>query len=54
VYISADNLFVIKSNELFAADPEGAKIGVTSAAFTGTGVASAMPRRFGAGINLSF
>ncbi len=54
VYVSADNLFVIKSDELFASDPEGARIGVTSGAFTGTGVASATPRRFGAGINVSF
>jgi len=52
--VSADNLFVIKSDELFASDPEGARVGVTSGAFTGTGVASATPRRFGAGINLSF
>jgi len=54
VYISMDNVFVIKSKELFAADPEGAKLGVTNGAFTGTGFASAMPQRFVAGINLSF
>jgi TonB-linked SusC/RagA family outer membrane protein len=54
IYVSADNLFLIKSDELFASDPEGARIGVTSGAFTGTGVASSMPRRFLMGINLSF
>ncbi|HEY0678286.1 MAG TPA: SusC/RagA family TonB-linked outer membrane protein [Chitinophagaceae bacterium] len=54
VYLSADNIFVIKSDELFASDPEGARIGATSGAFTGTGFASSMPRRYLMGINLSF
>jgi hypothetical protein len=54
VYISADNVFVIKSKELFASDPEGARLGATSGAFTGTGIASSMPKRYVAGINVSF
>jgi len=54
IYLSMDNAFVIKSKELFAADPEGAKLGVTNGAFTGTGFTSAMPKRFVAGVNLSF
>lgn len=54
VYVSADNVFVIKSKELFASDPEGARIGATNGAFTGTGVASSMPRRYLVGINLGF
>jgi hypothetical protein len=54
VYLSADNVFVIKSKDLYAADPEGATVGGTSNAFGGTGIASAMPRRIMAGISLSF
>jgi TonB-linked SusC/RagA family outer membrane protein len=54
VYVSADNVFVVKSKELFAADPEGARLGVTSGAFTGTGFASAVPRRYLIGAHFSF
>ena len=54
VYVSSDNVFVIKSKELYAADPEGATIGSTSTAYTGTGIASAMPRKFLFGINIGF
>ena len=54
VYVSGDNIFVIKSKELYAADPEGATIGSTSTAYTGTGIASAMPRRYLFGINIGF
>ncbi len=54
VYISADNLFVIKSKELYAADPEGARLASTANDYAGTGVASSMPRRFLAGVNVSF
>ncbi len=54
VYISADNVFVIKSNELYASDPEGATIGSTSTSYSGTGLASAMPRRLLFGINAGF
>ncbi len=54
VYVSGDNVFVIKSKELFAADPEGATIGSTSTAYTGTGIASAMPRKYLFGINVGF
>jgi TonB-dependent starch-binding outer membrane protein SusC len=54
IYLSADNVFVIKSKELYAADPEGARLGATNGAYTGTGFASAMPRRFLVGAHLSF
>ena len=54
VYASADNVFVIKSKDLFAADPEGATIGGTSNSYGGTGIASAMPRRFLIGLTAGF
>lgn len=55
IYISTDNLFVIKSKELYASDPEGATIGITAVnAYSGSGIESAMPRRFYAGINVGF
>lgn len=55
VYVSADNVFVIKSKELYAADPEGATIGTTASnAYAGAGIYSAMPRKFFAGINVGF
>lgn len=54
VYLSGDNLYLIKSRDLFAADPEGARLGATNGAYTGTGFASAMPRRFLGGLNVSF
>ncbi len=54
VYVSADNVFVIKSKELYAADPEGSTIGSTSNSYGGTGNYSAMPRRLLFGINVSF
>jgi TonB-dependent starch-binding outer membrane protein SusC len=54
VYVSADNLFVIKSKDLFAADPEGATIGSTSTSYSGTGLASGMPRKLLFGINVGF
>jgi TonB-linked SusC/RagA family outer membrane protein len=54
IYVSADNVFVIKSKDLYAADPEGATIGGTSNTYAGTGVASAMPRRFLVGFTAGF
>ncbi|MNI39169.1 hypothetical protein D3C73_933440 [compost metagenome] len=54
VYASMDNVFVIKSKDLFASDPEGATIGGTSNAYSGTGVASGMPRRFVVGLTAGF
>lgn len=54
VYISADNVFVIKSKELYAADPEGAVIGSSTNSYSGSGIYSAMPRKFIAGINVGF
>jgi hypothetical protein len=55
VYVSADNIFVIKSKNLYAADPEGAQVGTSSAnSYGGTGIYSAQPRRFMAGVNVGF
>lgn len=54
VYVSADNVFVLKSKELYAADPEGATIGGTSNAYAGTGIYSAMPKRLIFGLNIGF
>lgn len=54
LYFSADNVFVIKSKDLYASDPEGATIGSTSTSYGGTGIASGMPRRFVFGINVGF
>lgn len=53
-YVSADNLFVLKSKELYASDPEGATVGAVSNAYAGTGIYSAMPRRLIFGLNVSF
>lgn len=55
IYVSGDNLFVIKSGELFAADPEGATIGNSAAnIYQGAGIWSAMPRRYLVGLNVGF
>lgn len=55
VYVSADNIFVIKNKNLYAADPEGAQVGTSSAnSYSGTGIYSAQPRRFMAGVNVGF
>lgn len=54
VYVSSDNVFVIKSKNLYAADPEGAIIGGIYNNYGGTGIASAMPRRFVIGLSAGF
>lgn len=54
VYLSADNLFLIKNDELFASDPEGSRIGNNNGAYTGSGFASSQPRRYLIGINVNF
>lgn len=55
LYLSADNVFVIKSKDLFSADPEGATVGNSASnIYGGTGIWSAMPRRFLAGISIGF
>lgn len=54
IYASADNVFIIKSKALYAADPEGATIGGTANSYAGTGIASAMPRRFLVGLTAGF
>lgn len=54
VYLSADNLFLIKSDELFASDPEGSRIGNNNGSYTGSGFTSSQPRRFLIGINVNF
>jgi hypothetical protein len=54
IYVSADNVFVVKSKDLYAADPEGAAIGTTGNSYSGSGIYSALPRKFFAGINVGF
>ena len=54
IYLSADNVFVIASKDLYASDPEGATIGSNSNSYSGTGIASGMPRKFLFGINIGF
>lgn len=54
VYVSADNQLLIKSHELFSADPEGSRVGNPNGAYSGTGFASAQPRRYLVGINVNF
>lgn len=54
VYASVDNLFVIKSKDLYASDPEGATIGGTSNTYGGSGIASGMPRKFMVGLTAGF
>lgn len=54
LYVSVDNLFVLKSSELYAADPEGSTIGAVSNSYAGTGLNSAMPRRYVVGLNVGF
>ncbi|WP_341837221.1 SusC/RagA family TonB-linked outer membrane protein [Chitinophaga pollutisoli] len=52
-YLSGDNLAVIKHKDFVGADPEGASLG-SSTAYSGVGTSFANPRRFLAGINVSF
>jgi len=54
IYLSADNVFVITSKDLYASDPEGATIGSASTSYGGTGIASGMPRKLLFGINIGF
>lgn len=53
VYISGDNLWVIKHKEFVGSDPEGATLG-SSSAYMGVGTGFANPRRFLVGIQLGF
>lgn len=52
VFVSMDNVFVIKHKDYVGADPEGATIGSTS--FAGIGIDNANPRRITAGLNVTF
>ncbi|MGO4290002.1 SusC/RagA family TonB-linked outer membrane protein [Chitinophaga sp. RAB17] len=52
VFVSMDNVFVIKHKDYVGADPEGAPIGNSS--FTGIGIENANPRRITAGLNVTF
>lgn len=52
VFVSMDNVFVIKHKDYVGADPEGAPIG--NASFTGIGIENANPRRITAGLNVTF
>ncbi|MEC5142258.1 SusC/RagA family TonB-linked outer membrane protein [Chitinophaga sp. 212800010-3] len=53
VFVSADNVFVIKRKDYIGADPEGASIG-NSTAYSGVGIGNANPRRITAGFNVTF
>jgi len=53
VFVSMDNVFVIKHKDYVGADPEGASIGI-STAYGGVGIGNANPRRITAGLNVTF
>lgn len=53
VYLSGDNLWVLKHRDFVGADPEGASLG-TSTAYGGVGTGFANPRRFLVGIQATF
>ncbi|MEV4881819.1 SusC/RagA family TonB-linked outer membrane protein [Chitinophaga ginsengisegetis] len=53
LFVSMDNVFVIKHKDYVGADPEGASIG-TSTAYGGVGIGNANPRRITAGLNVTF
>lgn len=53
VFVSMDNVFVIKHKDYVGADPEGAAIG-TSTSYGGVGIGNANPRRITAGLNVTF
>lgn len=53
VFVSMDNVFVIKHKDYIGADPEGAPIG-TSTSYGGVGIGNANPRRITAGLNVTF
>ncbi|MGF6846284.1 TonB-linked SusC/RagA family outer membrane protein [Chitinophaga sp. W3I9] len=53
VFVSMDNVFVIKRKDYVGADPEGASIG-TSTSYGGVGIGNANPRRITAGLNVTF
>ncbi|MNL60737.1 hypothetical protein D3C87_1845760 [compost metagenome] len=52
VYVSGDNLLVIKDKDFVGADPEGATLGGNS--FGGVGAGFANPRRFLLGVQVTF
>ncbi|MDF2515907.1 MAG: SusC/RagA family TonB-linked outer membrane protein [Sphingobacterium sp.] len=52
VYISGDNLLLIKDKDFVGADPEGAVLGATAYGGVGTGFAN--PRRFLVGVQVTF
>lgn len=53
VYVSGDNLAVLKKKDFVGADPEGATLG-SSTAYGGVGIGFANSRRYLAGLNVSF
>ncbi len=52
IYVSGDNLLVIKDKDFVGADPEGATLGGSTYGGVGTGFAN--PRRFLMGVQVSF
>jgi TonB-linked SusC/RagA family outer membrane protein len=54
IYLSADNLLTLTSRYLVAADPEGPAVGDVQQYGTSTGTAAGIPRRFLAGLQVTF
>ena len=56
IFLSGDNLFVIKHKDFVGTDPEGAELNQSTTRFLGpgTGIGLANPRRFTMGIELTF
>lgn len=52
IYVSGDNLWVIRKKDFVGADPEGARVGTTQYSGVSTGFAN--PRRFLIGVQLTF
>ncbi|PRD52004.1 SusC/RagA family TonB-linked outer membrane protein [Sphingobacterium gobiense] len=54
IFISGDNLWVIKHKDFVGADPEGAVLGGVNTSFGGAGTGFANPRRFVVGVQVTF
>lgn len=54
VFVSGDNLYVIKHKDFVGVDPEGAVLGGVNTSYGGAGTGFANPRRFLLGMQLTF
>lgn len=54
IFVSGDNLYVIKHKDFVGVDPEGAVLGGANTSFGGAGTGFANPRRFLLGVQLTF